>query len=316
MEETFTTNEETQTTRDENDYGTPVTSADDTISFDDSRQRHTGQGNDPPGSSVLESLSMMDDQSTPAMPASVRIAELSAAALADNNPSPVKALRGERRSKGNTQQSKPNQPITPGKQTVANSKSTAESSPLAANSTRQVAPLFTAQGQAASQDPLLHRVLDKSYRIMATPHTQRKQKAPTAAPAAANTPGNRPRWRDTIGSSPASSPELTAPQLRSDIFFSPMRAPRTPGITIVSGRAKNNPRPGEADGEKARLGINASSRSVGAWGSDSDGDDIQGLSPPKTMHFHIPQSRLLQTPGKSLNFIFQVCTDVLFSERS
>jgi len=34
------------------------------------------------------------------------------------------------------------------------------------------------------------------------------------------------------------------------------------------------------------------------WESDSDEDDALDFSPPKTMQFHVPQSRLLQTPGK------------------
>jgi DASH complex subunit ASK1 len=38
------------------------------------------------------------------------------------------------------------------------------------------------------------------------------------------------------------------------------------------------------------------------WDSDDDqfnddDDDELGLSPPKTMQFHIPQSRLMKTPG-------------------
>ena len=36
----------------------------------------------------------------------------------------------------------------------------------------------------------------------------------------------------------------------------------------------------------------------GMWESDSDEDDALDFSPPKTMQFHVPQSRLLQTPGK------------------
>lgn len=33
--------------------------------------------------------------------------------------------------------------------------------------------------------------------------------------------------------------------------------------------------------------------------SDSDeDDDLGGMSPPKTMQFHVPQSRLLQTPAR------------------
>jgi DASH complex subunit ASK1 len=31
---------------------------------------------------------------------------------------------------------------------------------------------------------------------------------------------------------------------------------------------------------------------------DSDEDDFADFSPPKTMQFHIPQSRLIQTPAR------------------
>lgn len=34
------------------------------------------------------------------------------------------------------------------------------------------------------------------------------------------------------------------------------------------------------------------------WESDSDEDDALDFSPPKTMQFHVPQSRLLQTPAR------------------
>ena len=51
----------------------------------------------------------------------------------------------------------------------------------------------------------------------------------------------------------------------------------------------------------------ATTRTPGIWDSDSEDedDDIdaatgmpRGASPPKTMSFHIPQSRLLKTPAK------------------
>ena len=45
---------------------------------------------------------------------------------------------------------------------------------------------------------------------------------------------------------------------------------------------------------------------IGEWDTDSDFDDddsddeyAEGMSPPKTMQFHVPQSRLLRTPGSS-----------------
>ena len=39
------------------------------------------------------------------------------------------------------------------------------------------------------------------------------------------------------------------------------------------------------------------------WDSDSDDEGgLEGMSPPKTMQFHVPQTRLLRTPGKSISF--------------
>lgn len=34
------------------------------------------------------------------------------------------------------------------------------------------------------------------------------------------------------------------------------------------------------------------------WDSDSETGDTLGMSPPKTMQFHVPTSRLLQTPAR------------------
>ncbi|KAH6716942.1 DASH complex subunit Ask1-domain-containing protein [Leptodontidium sp. 2 PMI_412] len=146
----------------------------------------------------------------------------------------------------------------------------------------------TATRQAA--DPLLHRVLDKNYRIHATPHTTHKEQ---------KTPANKPSWRDTT--SPMSSPPAAAPQLHAEIFSSPIRqqynrpnAPRTPGISVqtpAKGKAKE-PFP-QRPPKKEEI----------SWESDSDEDaegvyKELGMSPPKTIQFSLPQSRLLQTPAR------------------
>jgi DASH complex subunit ASK1 len=90
-----------------------------------------------------------------------------------------------------------------------------------------------------------------------------------------------------------SSPPVAAPQLRSEIFSSPVRqqynranAPRTPSVSI------HTPAKAEAKAKKDEI----------SWESDSDqdADDVYkelGMSPPKTIQFAIPPSRLLQTPG-------------------
>lgn len=75
-----------------------------------------------------------------------------------------------------------------------------------------------------------------------------------------------------------------APQLHAEIFSSPVKPnSRTPGISVLT--------PAKHKGD-----------AKGIWDSDDEFDDDDDYnafgSPPKTMQFHIPQSRLLKTPGK------------------
>lgn len=143
----------------------------------------------------------------------------------------------------------------------------------------------------ADADPLLHRILDKNYRLQATPHTARKATASTV-----QTPATKPSWKDE--GTPMSSPPAPAPQLNTEIFSSPIReryngglastaAPRTPGVSVQT------PRKGSERGFGSKYEI--------GWESDSDSEgDVYkelGMSPPKTIQFALPQSRLLQTPG-------------------
>ncbi len=78
-----------------------------------------------------------------------------------------------------------------------------------------------------------------------------------------------------------------------------------PGVSVLTPGKPNAARSGAASrfqgaGTGATIGIGA-----GVWDSDDD-DDLDddddgglpfGQSPPKTMQFHIPQNRLLKTPG-------------------
>ncbi|KAF1996592.1 hypothetical protein P154DRAFT_556180 [Amniculicola lignicola CBS 123094] len=169
-------------------------------------------------------------------------------------------------------------PTTPGKpQALPDMMMSLDSSPF-------VPPTTTKKGPYINQDPVLHQVLDKTYRIAATPHTARKQKQTLGF-----TPGTSGRSRPPAAkwaedSSPLASP---APQLRADIFSSPLKAPRTPGVSV-----QQTPRTG-----KSHYGGTMTGK--GVFDSDSEGDeDDLGFSPPKTMQFHIPQSRLLQTPAQ------------------
>jgi DASH complex subunit ASK1 len=179
-------------------------------------------------------------------------------------------------------------PTTPGVQSrIPDMSMTPTSSPVDPISYLQ----STAQ-RKTGPDPLLHRVLDKNYRIHTTygttPHTSRKEN---------KTPANKPSWRDST--SPMSSPPAAAPQLHAEIFSSPIRqqyskpAPRTPGISVQTPAKGKEKEPVAKPAKKDEI----------SWESDSD-EDAEGvyrelgMSPPKTIQFSLPQSRLLQTPGK------------------
>lgn len=172
-------------------------------------------------------------------------------------------------------------PVTPGKSQALPDMTRFDSSPF-------VQPT-TSKKSYANQDPLLHRVLDKTYRVQATPIISPRKYKPTGAftPRAAQrgvpTPrgatSNLPGWAED--SSPPSSP---APQLRADIF-SPMKTPRTPGVSLQTPAKGKHPM--------------STNRTGGTVFDDSDEEEYDiDLSPPKTIQFHIPQSKLLQTPAR------------------
>jgi DASH complex subunit ASK1 len=175
------------------------------------------------------------------------------------------------------------EPVTPGKsQALPDMTGQFDSSPFIQPTTSKK-PYLT-------QDPLLHRVLDKTYRVQATPIISPRKYKPTGAftprtgqrgaPTPSGATTKLPGWAED--SSPPSSP---APQLRADIF-SPAKTPRTPGISVQTPAKGRQP-----------MSINRS----GTVFDDSDDDEEEnelGFSPPKTIQFHIPQSKLLQTPGK------------------
>lgn len=147
--------------------------------------------------------------------------------------------------------------------------------------------LQSAHQRTAADKVLLHRVLDKNYRVQATPHKAQNER---------RTPAAKASWRDV--DSPMSSPPAAAPQLRAEIFSSPVKlqynrpnAPRTPGISLQT------PAVG-----KSRDVTKLPKKDEITWESDSDEDPEGvyrelGMSPPKTIQFSMPQSRLLQTPG-------------------
>lgn len=160
-----------------------------------------------------------------------------------------------------------------------------------------------------NKDPLLHRVLDKNYRIQATPHKPTgispiKWKV-TEKP---QDKGKQPAWKDD---SPQSSPEMAIPTLRSAAFMSPVKygaaaararrisgaagAPRTPGVSVQTpATAKKTRDVYASEGNRGRQ------KDEITWESDDEDDDglYGGMSPPKTIQFAVPPSKLLQTPGK------------------
>lgn len=221
-----------------------------------------------------------------------------------------------------------------------------QSSPFAPPSTYR----HTAHRTPAHNDVLLHRVLDKNWRIQATPHytarlpyrgtaggTDSQQPSPlkpsTARKAARQRQQQQQQQHRNLGNGAAaddldSSPTAPAPELHAEIFDTPARkgggragavasagagagaGERVPGISILT------PAKGGSD---ARAGRNAATTTMtpagkgkgrpgNLWDSDDEDEDGDmegmGMSPPKTMQFHVPQSRLMRTPGQWCFFFF------------
>ena len=185
---------------------------------------------------------------------------------------------------------------------VSSSESTLPSTPRAAASpvpqSSPFVPPSTSHRTAhrtPTNDVLLHRVLDKNWRIQATPHStirlpQRSKSFtdPTPKPRTRRKTRGRAKEDYDLDSSPA----VPAPQLHSEIFDTPAINRRVPGVSVLTparGRKHSATESGKR-GKQQQI-----------WDSDSDdeGDDMRvGMSPPKTMQIHIPQPRLLKTPAR------------------
>ena len=161
-------------------------------------------------------------------------------------------------------------------------------------------------------DPVMHRMPDKTYRVQATPLKGHRITPKT----------NTPARKYPLDDSPLSSPEPEAPKLHEEIFSSPIKGLETPG-TGRKRRLIHSGTPGRAGGTPGLGGLRTPQPGTSIltpakgkaqlWDSDDDdellggggggGADFtdDGFSPPKTMQFHIPQSRLMKTPGKPLN---------------
>ncbi|KAI1457551.1 DASH complex subunit Ask1-domain-containing protein [Annulohypoxylon moriforme] len=178
------------------------------------------------------------------------------------------------------------------------------------------------------KDPLLHRVLDKNYRLQATPHKGVPQppldRGFRARPLSPVKDERRPgegeedRTRRALwAESPMSSPEIAAPKLRSDLYhMSPVRldgrgragGPRTPGVSVqtpgtarktrdVFAEAKDRGRNLGSDIGAAKGKAVKKDPDVITWESDED-DEFGAFSPPKTIQFALPPSKLMQTPAR------------------
>lgn len=226
-------------------------------------------------------------QSTPRGPTTAR-APLSIATYS----SPYEALRREVQGVRDEDMSASTIPSTPRTQ---HQSPAPQSSPFQPPSTSR-----HASHRTPANDVLLHRILDKNWRLQATPHSHAQRLPHRGVAKVAETPlpsarkrGNRAyhRGAENLDSSPA----VPVPQLHAEIFDSPVRRPRVPGVSVFTPVRGQGTRP---PAQLGRADEPTAASMAGIWDSDSDEEGgIEGMSPPKTMQFHIPQSRLLRTPG-------------------
>ncbi|KAI1386164.1 DASH complex subunit Ask1-domain-containing protein [Hypoxylon trugodes] len=180
-------------------------------------------------------------------------------------------------------------------------------------------PFQSATQGARSKDPLLHRVLDKNYRLQATPHKmapppslprprgRSRSRSPAKPGEAEEDRTRRALWAE----SPTSSPEMAVPKLRSDLYMSPVRLgglrgragatgePRTPGVSVQTPATAKKTRDVFAEARDVGIGKGKGKKDPDeiTWDSDED-DELGGFSPPKTIQFALPPSKLMQTPAR------------------
>ncbi|RAL11119.1 DASH complex subunit ASK1 [Aspergillus homomorphus CBS 101889] len=198
-------------------------------------------------------------------------------------------------------------------------------------------PFIPPAPTSTHEDPILHRFHDKTYRVQATPLSKKRQNLKHylstsksikfTNPMFATTPEKPPAKKSKYSSfddSPISSPEPEAPQLHAEIFSSPMKGGGGGGAETPNTGRKRRPsaahgqlfsRPTPKPGMSVLTPMKGGGTGRRGWDSDDDDDDFGvrgyggtaafsdededlGPSPPKTMQFHIPQSRLMKTPAK------------------
>jgi DASH complex subunit ASK1 len=153
----------------------------------------------------------------------------------------------------------------------------------------------------ATSGRLLHQTATKSWRIQATPGKapMSKYRASAASMIPSVTTPARPKQPNfNVDDSPFSSP-IQFPELQTQVLKTPGPAAlnaRTPARLMTRDWGFTGGPPGTA---KAKT---PAKKTFGVYDfGDSDDDDIflpPGFSPPKTMQFSIPASKLIATPAR------------------
>lgn len=331
-------------------YGTPgqdPVEADDTVTTTEERPTsRSGFDNENDGPSILDSPSVtVATRGTPARNQPQRQAssrskrDRPSAADSETSfaeyPSPYEALKAELKPSTSqpTAQPRTAPPTTPGAQTRTLDFTESSPIPMPPSTTQH-----TASRKQPNADRLLHNVLDKNYRLQATPHAGRASPQKRSPSKRSPQKGSAPNTNQTTKTSRFQNPALdsspfspapAAPQLRSEIFGSPVRrhgagtgargeaGPRTPGVSVQQrprfiGGGGRTPRPQQPPSQAQTPGLFSPSpggakgkahqqhtqQEDDIWYSSDDDPDAGVMSPPKTMQFHVPASRLLQTPAR------------------
>lgn len=254
------------------------------------QQDSVSEEEDPSQASALDSPSMVN--STPRATTSTKAKakpapEQQQKATFASYASPYEALRQEYQASLTTTASGPSTP---------NPKMPATIPPEALNPS----PSRTAtRKRAPKDDVLLHRVLDKTYRIQATPHK-------TPSGQAFHPRHHHHHYHRDDPDSATSSPDIPQPpQLNPDLFSPSTRrtirhaqaGPRTPRPDPKPGQSVFHT-PGQTRGGGTAAAQHEDYVEDEEEENSSDEDEEWKLmSPPKTIQFSIPPNQLLQTPG-------------------
>ncbi|KAJ9201647.1 hypothetical protein DTO164E3_3540 [Paecilomyces variotii] len=276
--------------------------AEEHTSYEDQSSQHIDLENEEDEDLNFSSLSLSQGHSTPRVhPSQKTKIEDDVTSSSIPYPSPYETLRQEVVETEAPSVLRDAAPSTPGKFTSRTYDITEDIS-VTPGSSPFIPPASHIKQETAQKskyqkptDPVLHRVLDKTYRVQATPlgkgygNTRSKF---------AITPKTKPASKYNFDDSPISSPEPEAPQLHAEIFSSPLKGetPATNRKRRTSSIPHMTPKPGISVLTPAKKFTGKSA--IFDSDDDLDNEDEFGYSPPKTMQFHIPQSRLMKTPAK------------------